>query len=72
MTSFVVIKEDNYMEIPVLSRFIKGLRLFFSSKRLRWLTIVFLIGAVSILLFRELGRIFPQIGTGLLAIFGGF
>lgn len=31
------------MEIPVLSRFIKGLKLFFSTKGMRWLTFVFLL-----------------------------
>ena len=36
------------MDIPILSNFIEGLKLFFSSKRLRWLTLLFFIGAVTI------------------------
>ncbi len=31
------------MDIPVLSRFIEGLKLFFSTKGMRWLTIIFLL-----------------------------
>ncbi|TET09728.1 MAG: hypothetical protein E3J86_07355 [Candidatus Thorarchaeota archaeon] len=36
------------MDIPIFSNFIEGLKLFFSSKRLRWLTLLFFIGAVTI------------------------
>ena len=34
------------MEIPMLSKFIEGLKLFFSTKSLRWLTLVFIVSAV--------------------------
>ena len=44
------------MEIPVLSRFIDGLKLFIADKRLRWLLIVFLIGAAIITVLRFLGE----------------
>ncbi|MHA2311077.1 MAG: hypothetical protein ACXADF_06240 [Candidatus Thorarchaeota archaeon] len=42
------------MEIPVLTRFMKGLRLFFDSKRLRWFTVVFLVSAGLVFLVRAL------------------
>ncbi len=51
------------MDVPILSGLIEGLKLFWASNRLRWLTILFVIGAVIISL---LGRI----GATLLAIYG--
>ncbi len=42
------------MEIPILTNFIDGLKLFFSSKRLKWLSLIFLIGAVSIYIFERI------------------
>ncbi|MHA2140375.1 MAG: hypothetical protein ACXADC_13555, partial [Candidatus Thorarchaeota archaeon] len=59
------------MEIPVLTRFMKGLRLFFDSKRLRWFTVVFLVSAGLVFLVRALGQIFPFFATGLIAVIGG-
>jgi len=59
------------MEIPVLSRFIKGLRLFFESKRLRWFFVVFIFATIFTLLFREIGRFFPAFAQGFIAAFGG-
>ena len=47
------------MDIPVLTRFNKGLRLFFQSKSLRWLFFIFTLSAVFVLAFRELGNFFP-------------
>jgi len=51
------------MEIPFLTNFIEGLKLFFESKRLKWLTVVFFIGAFSIyLLERIVFTFFPAAG----------
>ncbi|MGY5857982.1 MAG: hypothetical protein RTU63_01335 [Candidatus Thorarchaeota archaeon] len=74
------------MDIPVLSNFIEGLKLFFASKRLRWLTLIFLIGAITITIWENLallveplagvalvvGGVFPTFFmiTGFLALFG--
>ncbi len=46
------------MEIPILSRFIEGLKLFFVSKRMRWFTLVFFVGAVTITIWENLGAMF--------------
>jgi len=59
------------MEIPVLTRFIKGLKLFFESKRLRWLFVVFIFSAIFILVFREIGKVFQPLAQGLIAVIGG-
>ncbi|MHA2359266.1 MAG: hypothetical protein ACXAB5_03255, partial [Candidatus Thorarchaeota archaeon] len=59
------------MDIPVLTRFINGLKLFFQSKRLRWLFFIFILSAVGVLLFRELGNFFPLFAGGFIAIIGG-
>ena len=59
------------MDIPVLTRFNKGLRLFFQSKRLRWLFLIFILSAVFVLVFRELGNFFPIFAGGFIAIIGG-
>ncbi|MFW9846939.1 MAG: hypothetical protein ACFFD6_09340, partial [Candidatus Thorarchaeota archaeon] len=57
------------MEIPVLTRFIKGLKLFLESRRLRWLTIVFVIGAIFVLFMRAISGFLPT-GT-VIAVLGG-
>ncbi len=59
------------MEIPVLTRFIKGLKLFFESKRLRWLFVIFIFSAIFTLLFREIGKIFTELARGLISVIGG-
>ena len=59
------------MEIPVLTRFIDGLKLFFESKRLRWLFVIFIVSTIFTILFRELGRIFPDLAQGFIAVIGG-
>lgn len=59
------------MDIPVLTRFINGLRLFFQSKRLRWFFFIFILSAVFVLLIRELGNFFPLFAGGFIAIIGG-
>jgi hypothetical protein len=59
------------VEIPVLTRFINGLKLFFESKRLRWLFAIFIFSAIFTLLFREIGKAFPDLASGLITIFGG-
>ncbi|MBY8997860.1 MAG: hypothetical protein KGD60_09015 [Candidatus Thorarchaeota archaeon] len=64
-------REENAMDIPVLTRFNKGLRLFFQSKRLRWLFLIFILSAVFVLVFRELGNFFPIFAGGFIAIIGG-
>ena len=56
------------MEIPMLTNFIEGLKLFFESKRMRWFTLVFFVGAVMITIWESLGAIFdildPLVFTG--------
>ncbi|MGY5879290.1 MAG: hypothetical protein RTV31_03520 [Candidatus Thorarchaeota archaeon] len=59
------------MEIPILTRFIEGLKLFFESKRLRWLFVIFIVSTLFTILFRELGRIFPGLAQGFIAVIGG-
>jgi hypothetical protein len=59
------------LEIPVLTRFVNGLKLFFESKRLRWFFFIFILSAVFVLMFRELGNFFPQIAGGFIGVIGG-
>ncbi|MBN2230015.1 MAG: hypothetical protein JW779_10555 [Candidatus Thorarchaeota archaeon] len=59
------------MEIPVLTRFSNGLKLFFQSKRLRWFFLIFILSAVFVLGFRELGTFFPVLAGGFIAVIGG-
>ena len=59
------------MEIPVLTRFINGLKLFFESKRLRWFFVIFIVSTIFTILFREIGRFFEGFATGFIAIIGG-
>ncbi|MFW9888913.1 MAG: hypothetical protein ACFFER_12065 [Candidatus Thorarchaeota archaeon] len=59
------------MEIPILTRFIKGVKLFLESKRLRWFAFIFLISAILVFIVRGLGQIFPFFATGLIAVIGG-
>ncbi len=42
------------MEIPMLTNFIEGLKLFFASKRMRWFTLVFFVGAFIITIWERL------------------
>ena len=58
------------MDVPVLTDFIEGLKIFFSSKRLKWLTLVFVIGAFIITIWERLVFQF-SILTGLAALTGG-
>jgi hypothetical protein len=52
----------------MLTNFIDGLKLFFESKRTRWFTLIFVIGAVTITIWESLGAIFdildPLVFTG--------
>ncbi|MHA1390207.1 MAG: hypothetical protein ACTSWA_12220 [Candidatus Thorarchaeota archaeon] len=59
------------MEIPILTRFINGLKLFFESKRLRWFFVIFIVSTFFTILFREIGRIVPEFSTGIIAVIGG-
>jgi len=59
------------LDIPVLTRFVNGLKLFFESKRLRWFFLIFILSAAFTLLFRELGNFFPIFAGGFIAIIGG-
>ncbi|MFW9787366.1 MAG: hypothetical protein ACFFE2_08935 [Candidatus Thorarchaeota archaeon] len=51
------------MEIPMLTNFIDGLKLFFSSRRLRWLTLVFIIGAFLITLYERITVALPTLAA---------
>lgn len=57
------------MDIPILTKFIEGLKLFFASKRLKWLTLVFVIGAITITVWENLALMFTPLGG--IAIFVG-
>jgi hypothetical protein len=58
------------MDIPMLTNFKDGLKLFFSSKRLRWLTLIFFLGAVSIYIFERI-LYWTEILDGLAIVVGG-
>ncbi len=55
----------------MLSKFVEGLKLFFSSKRLKWLTLVFALGAVLITLMERVVVLIPSQVTYLLALLTG-
>ncbi|MHA1938030.1 MAG: hypothetical protein ACW97O_07435 [Candidatus Thorarchaeota archaeon] len=59
------------MDIPILTRFIKGLRLFFESKRLRWFTLIFLLSAIFVFLLRGISDLIAFPLTGIIAVIGG-
>ncbi|MCJ7817850.1 MAG: hypothetical protein MUP60_03270, partial [Candidatus Thorarchaeota archaeon] len=60
------------MDIPILTKFIEGLKLFFASKRLKWLTLVFFVGAITITIWENLVLMFPLVpGLGFLALWIG-
>lgn len=59
------------MDIPVISRFVKGLTLFFESKRLKWFFIIFILSAVFVLILRELGNFVPLFAGGFIVVIGG-
>ena len=43
----------------MLTNFIEGLKLFFASKRMRWFTLVFFVGAFMITIWESLGAVIP-------------
>ena len=47
------------MDIPILTNFIEGLKLFFASRRLRWFTLVFFVGATITIIWENVGLILP-------------
>jgi hypothetical protein len=59
------------MDIPVVTRFINGLKLFFESKKLRWFFLIFILSALFVYTLRELGIFIPQLAGGFIAIIGG-
>ena len=48
------------MQIPLLSRFIDGLKLFFANKRLRWFFIVFMLSVLYISALAYVGGVLSQ------------
>ena len=60
------------MEIPMITKFINGLKIFFESKRLKWLTIVFFVGAALITLWEQIGSYFAGFGLFVSLIWGIF
>ncbi len=48
------------MEIPMLTKFVNGLKMFWESKRLRWLTIVFVLGLVLTTVLQQLALLVPS------------
>ncbi|UCE08952.1 MAG: hypothetical protein JSW61_08120 [Candidatus Thorarchaeota archaeon] len=59
------------MEIPLLTRFSEGLRLFFSSRRLRWLMLIFVIGAIVATIMERTGAWWGSVGLGIVPLFLG-
>ncbi len=58
------------MEIPILTKFIEGLNLFWASKRLRWLTIIFILGALITSILGRLGGLIVASNPGDAALAG--
>ena len=56
------------MDIPILTKFIDGLKLFWASKRLRWLTLIFILGAIVISIFGSIGTTLAVLGSPLLSV----
>ncbi|MHA1906490.1 MAG: hypothetical protein ACW98Y_04285 [Candidatus Thorarchaeota archaeon] len=50
------------MEIPFLTKFTEGLKLFLESRRLKWFTLLFFIGAFSAYLFERIAAAVPALG----------
>ena len=48
------------MEIPMLTKFVNGLKMFWASKRLRWLMIVFMLGLVVTIILQQLALLVPS------------
>ncbi|NOR39064.1 MAG: hypothetical protein GQ580_05715 [Candidatus Thorarchaeota archaeon] len=48
------------MEIPMLTKFVNGLKMFWASRRLRWLMIVFMLGLVITTALQQLTLIVPS------------
>ncbi len=59
------------MDVPILTRFIKGLRLFFESKRLRWFSLIFLLSAIFVFLLRGISDLIAIPLSGIIAVIGG-
>ncbi|TFH04976.1 MAG: hypothetical protein E4H14_13645 [Candidatus Thorarchaeota archaeon] len=60
------------MDIPILTNFIDGLKLFFASKKLKWLTLIFFIGAFTITIWENLVLMFPWVpALGFIALWVG-
>ena len=56
------------MDIPVITNFVDGLKLFFSSRRLRWLTLLFLVAAITITLLERIVVLSYLVGTPVVVI----
>ena len=56
----------------MLTKFIEGLKLFFASKRLKWLTLVFVIGAITITVWENLALMFEPLAGVALFVGGVF
>jgi len=48
------------MEIPMLTKFVNGLKMFWTSRRLRWLTIVFVLGLVMTTFWQQVALFVPS------------
>ncbi len=48
------------MEIPMLTKFVNGLKMFWTSRRLRWLTIVFILGLVMTTFWQQVALFVPS------------
>jgi hypothetical protein len=64
--------EEFEVEIPILTKFIEGLKLFFASKRLKWLTLIFFFGAFTITIWQNLALMAPILSPVALMVGGVF
>ncbi len=48
------------MEIPMITKFVNGLKIFWESRRLRWLTIVFVMGLLITTALQQLALLVPS------------
>lgn len=64
--------DDEGRQIPLITDFLNGLKLFFESVRLRWFTIVFFIGIMIMTLWERIGVYLGAIGVTISLVWGIF
>lgn len=56
------------MELPIISSFIEGIKLFFENKRLKWLTVIFFIGLLITGIVGAIGLYISESGGNVLGV----